>query len=231
MTKYFGKVAAIATALGMLAVATPAFASGHGHDRGGNDVSVTNNNSAVVINHTDASASTGGNYAGGSEGGNGGDTGEAEVEDGGGNAATSGNGGTGGDGSDGGYIDTGDATATAGSLNVVNSNLTRVTGDDCGCEGDRGGDTSVRNHNRGLVVNHTDASADTGDNKAKGSEGGNGGDTGEAEVEDGGGNSADSGNGGAGGDGGIGGTVLTGSAVATSRSVNVVNTNITRIRR
>ncbi|OGG48499.1 hypothetical protein A2678_03300 [Candidatus Kaiserbacteria bacterium RIFCSPHIGHO2_01_FULL_53_31] len=90
------------------------------------DVVVHNSNHAKVINSTSASASTGGNVAGGSEGGRGGRSGKAEVENGGGNSANSGNGGAGGDGAAGGLIQTGNAGASAGTLNIVNTNRTRV---------------------------------------------------------------------------------------------------------
>ncbi len=205
-------------------------------------VRVTNLNGAAVFNETNAGANTGGNLAGGSNAGDGGNGGDIENE-GDGNqrvrGSGTGNGGRGGDSSDGGYVQTGDADAEANTVNVVNSNVTEV--DSCGCEGDRG-ETRVRvfNGNLALVGNSTNAGANSGLNAAAGSnsgEGGNGGDIeneGDGDEEEEGGNqrvrNSTTGNGGAGGGSGIGGTVLTGGASARSNTINVVNSNLTRVR-
>lgn len=219
--------------------ATTASADGH---RGGDSVHITNLNGAAVFNETNAGANTGGNVAGGSNAGNGGDGGDIENE-GDGNqrvrGSGTGNGGRGGDSSDGGYVQTGDADAEANTVNVVNSNVTDV--DSCGCEGEEDGKTRVRvfNGNLALVGNSTNAGANSGLNGAAGSNSGNGGDGGEIENEgegneEEGGNqrvrNTTTGNGGAGGNSGIGGTVLTGGASARSNTVNVVNSNLTRVR-
>ena len=203
---------------------------------------VFNSNSAVVGNHVSSSADTGDNYAGGSEGGNGGDAGDIENDGGVGviSGADTGNGGNGGAGGIGGAVGTGDATAGAEVINVVNSNATEI--DNCGCEPteeevveEQGSHfTLVKNRNRAIVFNGVEAKADTGDNAAKGSEGGNAGDAGDIENENAqsgtviNGTTGNGGNGGAGSDGGF---VQTGAAVSGARAVNIVNTNLTRIRR
>jgi len=237
MTKSYSLNVVIAM-LGILAMVfafTPvsALAWGGGWG-GGDDVDVTNSNSAAVFNHVGASANTGGNNASGASGGSGGDGGDIDndgndVED-----STTGNGGAGGDADgplSGGLVDTGDAGATAGVVNVVNTNRTTV--DLCGCdEDDDGGDVDVRNRNRAFVGNHVDADANSGDNNASGAEGGSGGGGGDIDNDDGDDvDDSDTGNGGAGGDGGEGGTVFTGVAVSEAGAVNVVNKNRTRIRR
>ncbi len=201
-------------------------------------VVVVNNNRAFVGNHVEANANTGGNGAGGSEGGDGGDGGKIVNVDGGDvEGSTTGSGGNGGSGDIGGTVYTGDATAEAGVMNVVNTNRTIVNRcacadeDECEC-----GPDIVYNRNRAIVLNGVYAQADTGENGAGGSEGGDGGDggkivnvdgeCGEGDVED-----STTGAGGAGGDGGPGGLVSTGVAVSSAGAINVVNRNVTRIRR
>ena len=200
------------------------------------DDKVKNRNGAFVVNHTEASASTGGNYAGGARGGRGGDGGDIENEGGNQNVNDSdaGDGGDGGDATEGGTVMTGDATAGAKTANVVNTNVTRV--DRCGCDGEGGdseGDVKVKNSSHAKVFNDTEAKAKTGYNLAKGSRGGRGEDGGDIENEGGNQNvnGSDAGNGGDGGTGGSGGWVETGDAVAGSRTFNLVNTNFTRVRR
>src|SRR3990167_7644058 len=77
----------------------------------GGEVTVANNNTAVVINNVSTQASTGGNNAGGSNGGNGGDGGR---------------GGRGSNGGTGGVVITGNASAGSSVLNKVNTNIVRV---------------------------------------------------------------------------------------------------------
>jgi hypothetical protein len=204
MTKKFNYVVATATTIAMLASATPAFAWGNN----GGDVDVENkatievSNWGTVVNTTTSSASTGGNWAGGSEGGNGSmggdgeeggnadadadadDNGDADADATGGNGGNGGKGGNGGNGGLGGQIQTGDATAEAGTVNTVNTNDLAIEG--CGCDAgvdydeDNVDDISVEDEakiklsNGGFVVNYTDAHAKTGFNWAAGSEGGNG---------------------------------------------------------
>ncbi len=226
------KFAAVATSLAMLAPAGLALADDDYSSR----VHVHNSNRAVVINSTDADANTGDNWAGGAEGGNGGDAGwgvNVLTED---TGATGGNGGNGGTAGEGGTVDTGNASADAGTINAVNSNVTSVRGGGCGCDDDIDDvhvSRSVHNYNRALLVNRTDADADSGDNAASGAEGGNGGDAGTAVnvlTDD---TSAKGGNAGNGGNAGAksGGLVVTGRADSRAGTINVVNTNITRVRR
>ena len=201
-------------------------------------VVVVNENCAFVGNHVEANANTGGNYAGGSTGGDGGDGGTIVNVDGGDvDDSDTGNGGNGGDASDGGMVVTGNATADAGVLNVVNTNRTVINRcacvdeDECEC-----GPDIVVNRNRAIVLNGVYADADTGDNGAGGSEGGEGGEGGtivNVDGECGNGDVEDSttGNGGTGGTGGIGGYVESGHANSSAGAMNVVNRNVTRIRR
>lgn len=203
--------------------ATPAHADIEGDD------SIVNDNSAEITNVVSAESNTGGNSAGGSFGGDAGDggdistTGDGDVED-----SATGAGGAGGDGSPGGLITTGAATAEAGVLNVVNTNRTRVNR---GTTDDDEGNTSVSNTNWLGVENTVAADASTGDNEAEGSEGGNGGEggsitSGDEEVDD-----STTGAGGEGGLGSTGGDVLTGDSTSRAGVINIVNRNVTRIRR
>ncbi|MFH0804414.1 MAG: hypothetical protein V1896_02335 [Candidatus Zambryskibacteria bacterium] len=118
----------------------------------------------------------------------------------------------GGSGSNSGDIDTGTAVAKAKTVNVVNSNVTSVKVP-CRCKGD----IEVENDNGAFLKNDTVASADTGYNIA----GGDGGNAGTAKF----GSNAN------GGSGSNSGDIDTGTAVAKAKTVNVVNTNLTRIRR
>lgn len=125
------------------------------------------------------------------------------------------------------------------------------------CGGSQGSDNSVyiKVENSGSISNTTEAKADTGDNKAKGSYGGDGGYAGDggkggsAEVEgdevrgecgcelplggDGTANGGDGADGGDadGGDGDVGGTVQTGDARSEAGSINVMNTTMIRVVR
>lgn len=156
MTKTLNYSAALATIAALvlsMTAAAPAFASGGGEldVEVDNDVTIEVANFGAVINNTSAEASTGGNYAGGSEGGEGanggsggsgeeadadadadGDDADADAEANGGNGGNGGAGGEGGAGGVGGTVSTGDAEANAGTMNVVNSNDIKVEG--CGCD-------------------------------------------------------------------------------------------------
>lgn len=95
--------------------------------------------------------------------------------------------------------------------------------------GSNSSDISVSNDNTANVYNGTISVAATGGNSAgggNGAEGGNGGSGGDVNGNDG--NAGEGGNGAAGGDGGAG-TVITGDAMATAGTLNVVNTNATDI--
>ena len=212
-----------------------------------NSVNIAVSNSGVIFSVTTSSSNTGGNKAGGSYGGD------------------AGSGGNGGDGGPGGLVDTGDAEANSGSLNTLNSVEIDVQAADCGCNDGhqshgwgRRGDTDIDNSvnlalsNEGEILSLTDAGANSGDNKAKGSYGGdgsyggNGGEGGRAKVEGGGfwdwndnfhgsiangGDGGQGGEGGNGGDGDVGGTVRTGRAESNSGSINVMNSTIVRVTR
>ena len=89
----------------------------------GGEVTVTNNNTAVVINKVSTQASTGGNDANGSNGGGGGNGGGVS---GSGNSNTGGRGGRGGSGGAGGVVVTGNASAGSSVLNKVNTNIVRI---------------------------------------------------------------------------------------------------------
>lgn len=213
---------------------------------------VINMNDGHVHSGVIAIADTGGNSADGSYAGDGGRGGDIrndgdDVDD-----STTGRGGAGGDSGPGGYIETGDATAEAGAMILVNSNVTRINR--CACDDAQEGHTLVINANRGSVGNLVLAHADTGDNRAGGSEagdGGRGGDIRNGEWEPKGdiilkgepngqpngdheaGDVDDSatGNGGAGGDSGLGATIVTGDAESRALAFIALNRNDTRILR
>ena len=196
----------------------------------GNDT-VTNNNSAMVSNNIVIGANTGGNWAGGSYGGEGGDGGDVvngddgDVED-----SNTGRGGAGGDAAEGGTIISGDISMDLEVTNRVNYNLTEI--DRCACSGEGDGDVRVRNINSALVANSTLAMANTGLNDAEGSYGGEGGDGGDIiNNEDGDVEDSNTGNGGNAGAGGAGGFVQTGNSEVRTSLVNRINENITRIMR
>lgn len=215
-------------------------------------VKISLHSGAVVLNDTQTTANTGGNYADGSyagSGGNGGDIenngGEQDVE-----GATTGTGGNGGNGALGGAVQTGNALAESNITNTVNSNIVRVG--DCGCD-QAIGKVRIRTHSFAFVGNRMMTAANTGDNEALGSyagEGGNGGDIenggdgydfgpfivenqfngddddeGEQEVDD-----STTGNGGTGGNASDGGSVLTGAATSRATLVNTINSNTIRVR-
>ncbi len=200
---------------------------------GGMDL-VVNENCAFVGNHVEADAETGENGAGGSAGGDGGDGGKIVNVDGGDvERSHTGSGGSGGSGNIGGTVYTGDATAEAGVMNAVNTNRATINRcacvdeDECEC-----GPDIIKNRNRAMVLNGIEADADTGENGADGSEGGDGGGGGKIinihgdDVED-----STTGNGGNAGAGGAGGYIESGVAVSTAGAINIVNRNVTRIRR
>ena len=194
------------------------------------NVVVTTENSASVGNLVVAQSSTGGNIAGGSIGGDGGNGGSIvnggeDVE-----GSSTGRGGNGGHSSLGGTVITGDAVTEAVVGNDVNS--TNVLVDLCGCEGGDEGDVRVRTSNHETTVrNGVFAKARTGWNQADGSDGGNGGQGGSIvdsgdDVED-----SSTGSGGTGGTSGPGGLIDSGSAYSGAGAVNVVNRTVVRVRR
>lgn len=165
-----------------------------------NDVDVTNSNSAYVSNSVSTTANTGGNLIVGGDAKNYASKGT--------NTAV---------GGDAGSL-TGDATAASYVENHVNSNKTVV--DLCGCKGK--GDVTVSNTNKYTkVVNNVETVANTGGNQTAGGDAKN-------KVSGGfswwhGGSSTNT---------AVGGSAYseTGSAVAGSSVVNIVNKNITRMK-
>ena len=95
-------------------------------DSGGITITICNNGS--IANSTIADASTGGNEARGSFGGDGNKGGDVESDDGGYNngGVSTGNGGKGGNAGPGGSIFTGLANSTAVTMNMLNMDLIRI---------------------------------------------------------------------------------------------------------
>lgn len=219
------KILSGAVTLAMLASAAPAFA-----DINSSAIVVTASNSGSITNVTGSTANTGGNTAGGSKGGKGGSGGDVEGGAGDFNngGAAAGEGGNGGDADEGGLVETGNANADAGSINKLNSNDVYVGGRHSDINSSA---VVVTGANAGAIVDVTAAGANSGDNKAKGSKGGRGGRGGEVEADGSNNNgAATGGNGGQGGNGGLGGTVRTGEANSNAGSLNIMNTNIVRVR-
>lgn len=223
------------------------------NDGGEHQTRISIHSSAMVMNEVETAANTGGNLADGSYAGTGGDGGGIENSDGEQDVegTTTGTGGDGGNSGFGGAIQTGNALAETSITNNINSNIIRV--DDCGCLGS----TSlsllrIRTHDFAFLGNRARTSANTGENDALGSYAGTGGDGGEIENGDnddhhgpektnGNGNDHDddasqevddstTGNGGAGGDSSDGGSVLTGLATSRTSIVNLINSNLIRVR-
>jgi hypothetical protein len=182
-------------------VAGPALA--HGWPPIGQDIQVTNVNFANVTNNVTVGAFTGDNVTVGGDGGNGGFA-----------CKGSANGGAGGSNS--GDIITGAAYAEAKVVNKVNTNITKVGVNCVNCQDTD--DVIVKNMNMANVGNGVGVGADTSDNYAVGGNGGKGGFT-----------FGGSANGGAGGSNS--GDITTGGAYAGAKVINVVNTNITRVRK
>jgi hypothetical protein len=197
------KVIAIASVFALLASAGVASAFGSS-----TEVEAEVNNSATVKNYVDTTASTGGNDA------NGGSAksrarvsgyyadGDADSKAVGGDA----------------IITTGNATAKSEVSNFVNTNDVRVTSD-CGCSSRRGSsETEAEVKNRADIKNDVDTEAKTGYNDANGGRArskAKTSDDGDADSEAKGG-FAD---------------ILTGDAKAKAEVVNVVNSNVVRVRR
>ncbi len=88
---------------------------------------VVNRNSGALANGVDAQANTGDNIADGSYGGRGGRGGDISNSGEDVDTATTGDGGAAGNGGDGGLVTTDTSTSQAGAVNLVNSNVTRIT--------------------------------------------------------------------------------------------------------
>lgn len=196
----------------------------------GSDVVVTNYNNATVVNNVSADADTGKNDA---DGGNAQGAGDGGDVNGAGTGNTGGDGGDGGDAGHGGLNWTGNAYADAYVTNTVNSNDTKVVSP---CRSCGNGDVNVHNTNVARIMNNVSADADTGKNDADGGDAQGAGDGGDV---NGGhsfwfytsGSDNEAGEGGAGGNGGNGGENVTGHADSYATVVNVINSNVTRIRR
>ncbi len=218
------KIIAGSSIAAMLLAAAPAFANSNG-------IKVTNNNiGTLVTNEVSVGSNTGYNWVSGGNGGDGGDTGKATAKWGG--SATSGSAGDGGSSDNWGTIFTGNAVSGSVITNVVNSNDTDIK-DSCGCDEEQGpaGKIKVKNENiETWVGNGVWAASDTGYNGVSGGNGGLGGSTGKAKAV-GDDSVAKSGSGGNGGSSTNWGWIETGNATSISEIANVVNTNITRIKR
>ena len=194
----------------------------------GNDL-IMNDNSALVMNRVVARSNTGGNVAGGSYAGDGGDGGAIlgnDVE-----KSSTGNGGAGGDSGIGGTVITGNSISSVDFYNEVNSSRTTINRCACvdeNCCGDEG-HSMILNRNRAIVMNDVVADADTGLNESEGSYAGSGGDAGTIDSDDI--NKSSTGNGGLGGDSLDGGYIQTGVARSNVTFVNVINRTLTRISR
>ncbi|MBS3903139.1 MAG: hypothetical protein KGZ30_02050 [Anaplasmataceae bacterium] len=196
-----------------------------------NTIKVINNNGADVVNNVIVKASTGGNDAnGGNAGsaGNGGSVNSSDSENVGGVGGNSGNGGVGG------IIVTGGAEAGASVTNLVNYNVTRVNGCNCGADL-----IKAKNNNGASVTNNVGVKAKTGKNNANGGNvgggyvllidneinggTGNGGSVNNSNDQNQGGADGNSGNGGA------GGTIITGPAFSVASILNTINSNLITI--
>jgi hypothetical protein len=237
------KILSAITALSLVAFLAPAAAfAGHYSVRVDRGVNVDNRNTADIRNTVNSTANTGHNWAGGSQAGSGGSSGDintgskGEVE----NSGT-GHGGHGGSSYDGGFVQTGNAATETLVLNEANENYTLIK-DDCKCVPDvldrrhktvRWDDwTNVDNRNTADIRNTVNSTANTGHNSAGGSQAGSGGSSGDinagykGEVEKSG-----TGHGGHGGRSGVGGEVRTGTALTSTEVVTIVNRNVTRVLR
>jgi hypothetical protein len=237
------KLTALLSVASLIAMTSPVFAG----QQGGNAIDITNNNSADVHNSITITANTGNNTSiGGDVTGSGGTGGSvnvtseekskpAPVDPVGGNGGDIGNGGNGGS------ITTGDANATVEINNDVNRNDTVV---EFSTEKKvKKMEDPIVNNNEARVDNCVSVDAYTGNNaSAGGYVTGNGGEGGSVNVdtksEKGGkSDSTDSippingGNGGSIGNGGNGGDIKTGVTNSIAKIVNVINKNITRVKR
>lgn len=204
----------------------PAFASGRDNHDNDRESLIANSNIACVENSAITVAKTGDNIADGSYAGNGGtaggivNSGDEDIDE-----SSTGNGGSGGDSGIGGTVSTGIAIATTNITNDVNKNVQPV-----------GDETVLMNRNMARLSNKVITIADTGDNKAGGSiagTGGNGGTISSGGHHKDGGSIDDSttGGGGTGGSTSEGGMVISGDASSNTTIMNIVNRNITRVRR
>lgn len=207
------KILAFSTAAAMLAGALPAFAAP-------NDILIRTVNSAEVLNSVSATASTGSNTANGGSAAstlNGGNISDVNFGNEGGNGGTTVLGGLGG------MIKTGDALATASVENTLNSTSADVEATPWAV-----GQIRVRTRNTVSLMNEAGAGAASGDNVATGAGATNNATGGNVDSS---GSSNTGGNGGGHVEAGGGGFVGTGAATSHASIVNILNANMTRIRR
>ncbi|KKR21816.1 MAG: PE-PGRS family protein [Parcubacteria group bacterium GW2011_GWE2_39_37] len=217
-----------------------------------NDV-ITIENNANVENCITSVATTGGNYAGGSIAGNGGDGGDVNLVQEESEDPKAGNGGDGGNVTQGGSVTTGDASVYTEVKNEVNLNevtiersagATTSSTDGDKCDNEYGhcrktvkntyseNNATIEVKNNTQVANQLTSKAETGYNEAKGSLAGDGGQGGSI-----GGQIGYSyapiiaGNGGKGGSVEAGGVVSTGKADTQTKVFNFINKNVVRIKR
>ena len=195
------------------------------------DINVFNDNYADVYNEVIVTANTGGNDANGGDGGDGGDSGDSGS--GAGDGGAGGDGGVGGDGGFGGEgADAGDGGAGGNAYSencgcddkVYDYPMPRDVGPEYNEEYDYEmypylGDT-----------NYGGFGGDAGDG-GHGGNAGHGGEGGNGAWGGNGGNTGDTGRGGDAGRGARGGVIVTGFADSLAAVANVVNRNISRIRR
>jgi hypothetical protein len=197
-------IATIATFALMSSTASAFFWSGSS-----SDVNISNTNTATVVNTVGTSANTGYNTSNG-------DSATNNVSGKGSNGGNTVGGGFGG------IVVTGNAGALSSVLNDVNSSKT-VVNKDCGCKGD----VNISGLNVATVANTLLTEANTGNNTTNGAEasntvvGSHGWSWGHHSSNWNGGNLVVGGN---------GGTVGTGEAVSAGAVVNLVNSNVTRVR-
>jgi hypothetical protein len=211
-------------------------------DAEANFLFVDNQNTAVVWNKVTNVVNTGNNQANGGDGGNAGDGGsviKSDEDNMAGNAGDAGHGGVGGE------IYTGDVVIGTVIENYANKNVTEVgccpveDVDECDeTDGECIGNTTeinlsldylrVRNRNLAILGNDVFNAINTGGNVADGGDGGNSGDGGDVIDSD---EDNIACNGGDGGNGALGGLIRTGRSTVNTEIVNMLNENVTRIRR
>jgi uncharacterized Zn-finger protein len=207
------KLIAFTSVLTLLAASTPAFAAT-------GDIVVRSRNSASIVNEVVTTASSGSNTTNGARanssasGGNVSDAGASNTAGNGGNTVLGGMGG---------LIMTGNATANVSVSNDVNSNNTDVDTNPWATN-----DIRLRSRNTVDLGNGVTNAASSGSNTSNGKR---------AYSDLSGGSVTDSnfnntaGNGGNHVEGGSGGEIHTGVATTNNSVVNVLNRNVTRVRK
>ncbi len=218
-------------ALSMIAMSSPAAAYQQFHQPQSNDITVSSENSAAVVNEVMVGANTGYNSIAGGNTGKAGNGGSAT-----GNRANGGNGGNAGSSNNDGVIGTGAASAIGTVNNDINNTRTTVT-KNCNCQSRNGGDVSVWTGNNAIIANALGVDANTGDNAIVGGTSGAAGNGGDASsyskmtwfhhMNNGAANGGNGGN--AASSNNLGG-ILTGVAISDGLVVNVVNRSVTRVR-